>query len=240
MTGNDGDRRTGRMEETPPLNPPLGGGEVVSLDSPLGVERRYLAHEVRVVEQDGKRRIEGYAARFNQLSEEMWGWREVIEPGAFSQVLDNDVRALFNHDFNMILGRTPGTLVLAEDDFGLRYVVDPPDTGYAKDLLVSLERGDIDQSSFGFQVKKEIWEEPTEERPYALRRIVEIERLYDVSPVTFPAYPTTSAEARSMAEQLNPESGATSREAEEDLVGRLDVLRRRLELAEVWIARGAK
>ena len=112
------------------------------------------------------------------------------------------MRGLFNHDPNMILGRTPDTLRLAEDSVGLQYEIEPPDTQYARDLLVSLDRGDVDQSSFAWRVRETSWEEPTEDRPYPIRHLIKFERLYDVSPVTFPAYPTTSAEARDMARSL--------------------------------------
>lgn len=197
------------------------------------VERRFYTAEIRLVESDGQRRIVGYAAVFSQLSEEMWGFREMIEQGAFQRTIAEgaDVRALMNHDPNLILGRTrAGTLDLAEDDIGLRYEIAPPDTQYARDLMISLERGDINQSSFGFRVVKERWETRDEEN---IRFLMDVD-LFDISPVTFPAYPQTSAEARAKAKALCASCGEGTAGAGGDPahVGRLARLRRRLDFLE--------
>lgn len=149
--------------------------------------------------------IEGYAAVYNSVSEDLGGWKEVIEPGFFRDVLSNDVRALFNHDNNYVLGRTRSkTLELKDEEEGLRANMKAPDTQWANDLRTSMKRGDIDQMSFAFRVKSggAVWEE----RPDGtfLRRLLPggAERLYDVSVVTFPAYPQTSAFARSEFEEF--------------------------------------
>jgi len=125
----------------------------------------------------------------------------MIQPGAFAAALTrSDVRALFNHDPNLILGRTTsGTLRVFEDEHGLVYEIDPPDTQAARDLQESLRRGDVSQSSFGFTVRADKWLPASDEREYPLRIITEIDELYDVSPVTYPAYPATSAAVRQMA-----------------------------------------
>lgn len=157
-------------------------------------------------QQDGRRTVVGYAARFNQESELLWDFREVIEPGAFDGVLDDDVRALFNHDPNLVLGRTKaGTLRLSVDERGLRYEIDLPDTQVARDLVESLRRGDVSQSSFSFTVDAD--GDEWEQRPDGtyLRRIKRIKRLYDVSPVTYPAYSTTEATVRSLDGHRNTE-----------------------------------
>jgi HK97 family phage prohead protease len=191
------------------------------------IERRFLRGELRAVSFDEELRIIGYAAVFNALSENLGGWKEIILPGAFSNALEADVRALINHDPSMILGRTTSkTLTLAEDDIGLRYEIVPPKVRYAEDLIVSLERGDVDQSSFSFRAIEESWRNPTDEEPYPVRVLHEVE-LYDVSPVTFPAYPTTSAQVRDMAQRLAGQ--ATDQGV---AVGRLALRRRRLELME--------
>lgn len=134
--------------------------------------------------------IRGYAAKYNVQSELMWDFREVIAPGAFDTVLQDDVRALFNHDPNLILGRTTSnTLRLSVDNVGLIYEVDLPDVGYARDLAASIDRGDVSQSSFQFVVP--VGGDNYSQLPDGtyLRTITKFERLYDVSPVTFPAYP---------------------------------------------------
>ncbi|KAF0196071.1 MAG: phage prohead protease HK97 family [Bacillota bacterium] len=87
--------------------------------------------------------IVGYAAVINSLSQEMWGFREVIRPGAFSKAIGkDDVRALWNHDLNFVLGRNKaGTLRLSEDAKGLRVEITPPDATRVRDLLLSMRRG---------------------------------------------------------------------------------------------------
>ncbi|MCK4302839.1 MAG: HK97 family phage prohead protease [Candidatus Eisenbacteria sp.] len=172
-------------------------------------EIRTLRDQPKIVRSaDGKPKIVGYAARFNELSLDLGGFREKIRPGAFLAALDrDDVRALYNHDDGKVLGRaSAGTLRLFEDDHGLRYEIDPPDAQWARDLIVSMDRGDIRESSFGFRLSKEEWDE-TIDPP--VRTIIEVSRLYDVGPVTFPAYPTTSSDVRS-AKEVYDEFRATS------------------------------
>ena len=158
-------------------------------------QRSYPMHEVRVDEKDGKPRMVGYAAVFDQLSDQLWGFRERIRRGAFAKTLQEaDVRALWNHDRNYVLGRTKsGTLRLWEDDHGLGVEIFPPDAVWARDLLASMERGDVDQMSFSFEAVRENWS--TEDNT-PVREVVEA-KLYDVSPVTFPAYPQTNISVRS-------------------------------------------
>ena len=135
--------------------------------------------------------MEGHAAVYNQLSEDLGGFQERILPGAFDDVLGNDVRAFFNHDPNFILGRTSsGTLKLSTDKKGLNYSFDVPDTTAGRDLLVSMKRGDITQSSFAFQVEKDSWKDTS--KGTEIRTIEKVSRLFDVSPVSIPAYPTAN------------------------------------------------
>src|SRR5215469_16336921 len=119
-------------------------------------ERRFLSTgEIRVsTGTNGQKKIVGYATKFSPArSSDLGGWREEIDPHAFDASLASspDVRGLWNHDPNHILGRTvSGTLRLSVDSVGLKYEIDPPDTTMAKDLLISLQRGDVSQSSFAF------------------------------------------------------------------------------------------
>lgn len=179
------------------------------------IERRAINAEFRVEGGEGESvpKIIGYAAKFDKLSEEMWGFREQISKGAFTDALkDSDIRALFNHDPNIVLGRNKaGTLELFEDDIGLRYEITPPDTQTARDLAESIKRGDISQSSFAFAMRNggvEEWQELPEGK--AIRTIKKVARLYDVSPVTYPAYPDTESGVRS-AEQVFKEYQAEKR-----------------------------
>jgi uncharacterized protein len=149
---------------------------------------------------DGKSMGRGYAAKFNTLSEDFGGFKERIAGGFFDEVLADDVRALFNHDPNLILGRsTKKTLRLGVDTTGLWYEYDDPGTTYSLDLLISLGRGDVDQSSFAFSVKEDRWDKIDN---IWVRTLLKAQRLYDVSPVTYPAYPDTEASSRSLQTML--------------------------------------
>lgn len=148
-------------------------------------------------DENEKRKMVGHAAVFGEMTE-IGGWfREQIEPGAFkSSIKKDDVRALFNHNPDYVLGRnTSGTLKLSEDETGLKVSIDPPDTQFARDLAVSIERGDISQMSFAFQVQEEEWIRG-EGNEMDSRKIKKV-RLFDVSPVTFPAYEGTDIAMRS-------------------------------------------
>lgn len=141
--------------------------------------------------EDGPAKVVGYAAVFNRESEILWGFREKVAPNAFDEADMRDVRALFNHDANLLLARTPNTLTLSVDEKGLRYEFEIPNTSIGRDLHELMLRGDITQSSFGFTIAEDSWEEREGDIP--MRTITKIERLYDVSPVTYPAYPDAEA-----------------------------------------------
>lgn len=163
------------------------------------IEQRSFIGEVRAESRESEpTHIIGYGAVFNTKSELMWGFREIIMPGAFDNVLNDDVRGLFNHDPNFILGRsTAGTLSLSVDEHGLKYDITAPDTPTIRDLVIApLKRGDITQSSFAFQVARngDDWYENDD--GVVIREIHKISRLYDVSPVTYPAYQAASSTTR--------------------------------------------
>ena len=146
--------------------------------------------EVRDAEGD-EMVLEGYAAVFNSETD-LGHFREVIRPGAFDDVMTNDVRALINHDPNLILGRTEnGTLELSTDERGLKYKVKLGQQQYARDFYESVKRGDISQSSFAFTIKEQSW---NEER--TVRSVDKVRTLLDVSPVTYPAYAAATVQAR--------------------------------------------
>lgn len=167
------------------------------------MEVRAFASEVRASPlEDGSAglRFEGYAALFNSWSQDLGGFREQIAPGAFAKSLPaDDIRALMNHDPNYVLGRNrSGTLVLAEDDRGLHFDVRAPDTQWARDLAESVKRGDINQCSFGFLAIRDDWRTADGLDERTLQEV----RLFDVSIVTYPAYPETNAGIRTCAEVL--------------------------------------
>lgn len=175
-------------------------------------ETRCYSGEVRAEQDDDQPlRIIGYGSVFNSRSEPLWGFREIIKPGAFDDVLNDDVRGLFNHDPNFILGRTAAkTMTLSVDERGLQYNILAPDTQTIRDLVLApMKRGDINQSSFAFRVSRdgEHWYEDDE--GVVIREISKFSRLFDVSPVTYPAYQEADSGVRSMqAWQEARESGA--------------------------------
>jgi len=165
--------------------------------------------ELRVVKgKNGGVKISGYAAVFDKDIDDLGGFIERIAPGAFKEALKNsDVRALINHDQNLILGReAANTLRLKETNEGLFMEIIPPNTSYAKDLLESISRGDIAEQSFSFRVAADEWENLDDADRDTVRTIKEVSHLYDIGPVTFPAYPQTSAALRSMEAARGQES----------------------------------
>jgi len=162
-------------------------------------ERRFVSEPVQFrAEEDNV--IEGYAAVFDKPSEDFGGWNERIAPGAFDDVLADNAVALFNHDMNYVLGRNGVNVTLAQDERGLKYTIKLPDTTFAKDLRNLIKDGIISQSSFAFTVKEQEWRHSEKASEPSVRTIKKVKRLYDVSPVTTPAYPDASVGARSFAE----------------------------------------
>jgi HK97 family phage prohead protease len=173
----------------------------ISQNLPSDIERRTFDIDNFIIEtrEDSQQRtIIGHAAVFNKTDGPSW-FREQIAPGAFAESIQtDDIRALFNHDPNIVLGRNKaGTLTLTEDEAGLRMEISPPETGPGRDLLVSIERGDISQASFAFQtIDDEIRTIDGVET-----RILKKVRLFDVSPVTYPFYEATDVGLRNRLEE---------------------------------------
>lgn len=182
-----------------------------------GAERRFFVAPVSIEErnednEDAPAVIEGMAALYNQRTDLGW-FEEEILPGAFDEVMNDDVRCLFNHNPNYILARSnngQGTLELYLTPEGLGYRYTTPDRTYARDLADSIAKGDVSQSSFAFRAKETVWVERKDEKE--LRQIKSVEKLYDVSPVTYPAYADTSVAKRSheAAAEENEETNGPS------------------------------
>lgn len=162
----------------------------------LGNRRmRTVSTEFKTREDGEEQRIEGYFAVFNSVYEIAPGLTESIAPGAFTKTLGNDVRALTNHDTTLVLGRSKaGTLELREDSHGLwgSIRINPKDSD-AVNLYERVKRGDVDQCSFGFDIRSE--DTDIKENGDIHWTIREVE-LYEVSACTFPAYEETSIKAR--------------------------------------------
>lgn len=197
-------------------------------------ERRFVKKFEFRAAADGKALVvSGYAAVYGSKSNTLRSARgdfvEVIEPGFFDDVMNDDVRALFNHDENLILARSnagKGTLRLFSDSTGLGYEFEPPDTTAGRDLSESLKRGDIDASSFAFSIKTggDSWEQRDGVLVRTLRK-GGCAQLHDVSPVVYPAYPDTEVATRS--ESLDQFLDAQKRE-EKSKQPPLDLWERRL------------
>lgn len=177
-------------------------------------EKRKAAELRSIQGEDGApKKIAGYAAVFDKPSEDM-GFIEYVRAGAFKKAIaKSDARALFNHDTDTLpLGRqSAGTLVLREDDQGLYYEITPPDTQVARDLMTSIDRGDVRESSYGFTVAVDEWD--FSDPKVTKRTIIEIGEIFDVSPVVFAAFPDTSVALRKM-EEKRKESGPSAGDGE--------------------------
>jgi HK97 family phage prohead protease len=166
------------------------------------LERRSVALPLTLETRDaGKAYIGGYAAKYNVRSTMLGTFREQIMPGAFTRALKEQahpVVALWNHDPNFVLGSTrSGTLTVGTDDEGMSYSVEVPDTQLGRDLSTLIARGDVWGSSFAFVIGEESWDK--DEDGTALRSVISVEGVYDISPVLTPAYEqaTTGVAVRS-------------------------------------------
>lgn len=193
---------------------------------------------------DGKgERIAGYAAVFFREGQagteyELWpGYVERVMPGAFDAALkeEHDCRALFNHDPSQLLGRTASeTCRLSVDSKGLRYEVDPPDTTVGHNVLEYLRRRDVTGSSFGFEVIDGDMRRETREGQDVWIREVRSVRLWDVGPVTYPAYTATEAEVRDIRAQIEQRArGAVPAAAPAVLGLGGDLVRARARVVEI-------
>lgn len=235
-----------------------------------GVERRVIVTpSLRLERRDGeadKPRMVGHAAVFNSWTTLYEGryfvWREKVNPGAFKRAIaeKQDVRSVFNHDPNWVLGRTAsGTLALSEDKTGLLTDTDPPTTQLIRDLVLApIDRGDVSQMSFAFLVKRNaspvvttidgvtVVDRGGERITIRMEDDVEIEErelidldLFDVSPVTYPAYDDTDVGLRTRG--LGREAEVRDRIAKAPALRRAEVLantRRRLWLANALPSKG--
>lgn len=182
------------------------------------MEQRFTQnHKITVNRSDdGSPQIAGYAAVFYREEEPGTEFRladdyvERIEQGAFDSALEesHDARALFNHDKNFVLGRVgAGTVRLSVDEIGLRYTIDVPDTQLGRDVVTSIERGDITGSSFAFSVRNDGANVERQKEAKTWVRTLNDLDLFDVGPVTYPAYTATTTGLRS--EEAMQELAAT-------------------------------
>ena len=150
--------------------------------------------EFETREESDEKIIQGYFSRFDDVYEIWQDTTERIDPNAFDETLNRDIVSLWNHDSNIPLGRTAnGSLELKVDNVGLYGTVRiNEDDSAAVDAYARIKRGDVKQCSFGFEILDEEINRENGKTEFVIKKI----RLHEVSPVTFPAYPKTSIEAR--------------------------------------------
>lgn len=194
---------------------------------------------LEVREENGQPQIVGYGIVYGQrtqLWDDLW---EVIHPGAATQFLANnpDIRCAFNHSRDHIFGRTKsGTLELVEDEFGVKYIVTPPEAQWCRDILESIRRGDIDGSSFTFGVEPQDEKVTKQADGTYLREIFKISVIGEIGPVSYPAYEGTTAQVRALKDEYD--SFTEHLRAQEDSVKiaerqrALELRRRKLSLLE--------
>lgn len=202
-------------------------------------KRYYPITDARAEEKDGAMRIGGYAAVFNVRSEPIAGlFREIIKPGAFTKTLQEaDVLAFWNHNTDIPLGRrSNGSLALSEDAHGLKFDLTLPNTSLARDAFELVRSGIVKEMSFGFRVPKgkDRWTHGADGMDE--REVFEAQ-LFEVSPVAFPAYPATEAEARSIwderSERTTSEPGTNANHSEAGPDWRIQIAKQRLRLMEM-------
>jgi len=178
------------------------------------MERRTLDIGLEVREDGDRRVLTGIAAPFNSRSEDLGWFVEELAPGAFDEAIKrSDAAALFNHNPDNLLGRqSSGSLRLEETDNGLRYEVDLPQTPLADSVRELVKRGDLRGNSFAFTVATDEWSSLEDGRQ--LRRVMKVDRLYDVGPVVYPAYKATCVSTRALEHVKRRIGGLALRERE--------------------------
>ncbi|MDC7234568.1 MAG: HK97 family phage prohead protease [Spirochaetales bacterium] len=200
------------------------------------MQKRSLPCEFRTEKQeDGKMHAEGVAILYEETTvlyeDANYRYEEVIAQGAASESLvEDDVRAVWNHNYDIVLGRQSAkTLSLEEKEDGVHVDIDFPDSQEGRDKFTSVERGDVSQMSFGFDILKETVTEDNSGEKRIVRSRVEKVKLYEVSPVTFPAYENTKLNARDRVNTLREKAAAlTSTEDHES-----DVRSREIEIMKL-------
>jgi HK97 family phage prohead protease len=185
------------------------------IDKIDNAERRFFSEVVELREEGEDQYFEGYAARFNSVTD-LGYFTEEIMPGAFDSVMNDDVRGLFNHDPDVVLGRTKsGTMQIVVDERGAKYKIkyNSKDPDHVR-VMEKVKRGDVSQSSFAFSIESENIVRKEDAKVH--RQITKLKRWYDVAPVTYPAYSDTTVAARSI-DKLTKESEQEQRKEAEKL-----------------------
>lgn len=167
-----------------------------------GAERRFFESPIELRKEGDEEFFEGVAVRFGSVTD-LGYISEEVETGAFDEVLNDDVRGLFNHDPDVVLGRNKsGTMVLTVNDKEVRYKIkyNPADPDHVR-VMEKVKRGDVSFSSYAFSIKDQVWETRNGKDH---RKIQKLRRWYDVAPVTYPASTDTEVAARSLEASKGP------------------------------------
>ncbi len=183
----------------------------------MGMQKRSKPCEFRTEQQEeGKQRADGVAILYEETTvlyeDDSIRYEEVITRGAAEESLKkDDVRAVWNHNYDIVLGRSSaGTLSLEEKEDGVHVGIDFPDSQEGRDKYESVSRGDVNQMSFGFDILKEDVSDDRSGEKRIIRSRVDKIKLWEVSPVTFPAYENTSINARDRVSTLREKAAALS------------------------------
>jgi len=170
---------------------------------PREIRVRPLTAEIRTNE-DGEEYIEGYVVQFEKLSERLWGFYDKVRKGAFERTLKEHrdrIKALWNHNSDLVIGSLKsGSLEMFEDEKGLRFKLTPNKSRAGQDALEMIRAGDVDGVSFGFDKRKQEWDES--DPNMVVRTLIEVD-LWEISPTPFPAYPDSEVAARSQEGEQN-------------------------------------
>lgn len=199
----------------------------------MNIEYRNFKFEMRA--EDDSRHIEGYGSVFGSRSEDLGGFYEIIDPGAFNGVIEkSDVKALLEHDSKRgILARCKngkGSMDLTVDERGLKYSFDAPHTALGDEVVEGIKRGDYSESSFCFTIDKEAWSRDADGN--YIRTVLQIGNLYDVSIVANPAYNDTEVALRSLDEFKKSEEEHKIETVVETVVETVNVETVRVETVE--------
>jgi HK97 family phage prohead protease len=181
-----------------------------------GAERRFYSSQVEIRKEGDAEYFEGTAVPIGEVTD-LGYFTEEVARGAFDEVLNDDVRGLFNHDSNYVLGRNKsGTMKLTVDNKSARYKIlyNPNDPDHVR-VMEKVKRGDVSQSSYAFSIKDAVWETRNGKDH---RVIQKFSRWYDVSAVTYPANPNTSVAKRSLDSVKNEGKNTDHAKADHDLM----------------------
>lgn len=186
------------------------------IESIEGAERRMYASPIEFREEGEEKFFEGIVIRFNDITD-LGYFSEEVMPGAFDEVINDDVRGLFNHDPDVVLGRNKsGTMILTVNQKDVRYKIkyNPNDPDHVR-VMEKVKRGDVSQSSYAFSIKDATWEKRDEKDH---RKIAKLKRWFDVAPVTYPANNNTTVAARSLESVRNEAKNIGQAKSDHDLM----------------------